>query len=61
MGNEGDKYGAFVTIPGMKPKPMIGWVAVTWRNEKDKPHDDAIQTELVDLARSIAPLFHMIN
>lgn len=61
MGNEGDKYGAFVTIPGMKPKPMIGWVAVTWRNEKDKPHDDTIQTELVDLARSIAPLFHMIN
>ena len=61
MSNEGDKYGAFVTIPGMKPKPMIGWVAVTWRNEKDKPHDDTIQTELVDLARSIAPLFHMIN
>ena len=61
MGNEGDKYGAFVTIPGMKPKPMIGWIAVTWRNEKDKPHDDTIQTELVDLARSIAPLFHMIN
>ena len=61
MSNEGDKYGAFVTIPGMKPKPMIGWVAVTWRNEKDKPDDDAIQTELVELARSIAPLFHMIN
>ena len=61
MGNEGDKYGAFMTIPGMKTKPMIGWVAVAWRDEKDKPDDDAILTELADLARSIAPLFHMIN
>ena len=61
MSNEGDKYGAFMTIPGMKTKPMIGWVAVAWRDEKDKPDDDAILTELADLARSIAPLFHMIN
>lgn len=61
MSNEGDKYGAFMTIPGMKTKPMIGWVAVAWRDEKDKPYDDAIQKELADLARSIAPLFHMIN
>ena len=61
MSNEGDKYGAFMTIPGMKTKPMIGWVAVIWRDEKDKPDDDAIQTELADLARSIAPLFNMIN
>ena len=61
MGNEGDKYGAFMTIPGMKTKPMIGWVAVAWRDEKDKPDDDAILTELADLARSIAPLFNMIN
>ena len=61
MSNEGDKYGAFMTIPGMKTKPMIGWVAVAWRDEKDKPDDDAILTELADLARSIAPLFNMIN
>ena len=61
MGNEGDKYGAFMTIPGMKTKPMIGWVAIAWRDEKDKPDDDAILTELADLARSIAPLFNMIN
>ena len=61
MSNEGDKYGAFMTIPGTKTKQMIGWVAVTWRDEKDKPDDDAIQTELADLARSIAPLFNMIN
>lgn len=61
MGNEGDKYGAFMTIPGSKTKAMIGWVAVTWRDEKDKPNDDAIQTELADLTRSIAPLFNMIN
>ena len=61
MSNEGDKYGAFMTIPGMKTKPMIGWVAVAWRDEKDKPYDDAIQKELAELARSIAPLFNMIN
>ena len=61
MANEGDNYGAFMTIPGMKTKPMIGWVAVAWRDEKDKPDDDAIQKELADLARSIAPLFNMIN
>ena len=61
MGNEGDKYGAFIIIPGKKDKPMIGWIAIAWRDEKDKPDDDAIQIELAELARSIAPLFNMIN
>ena len=61
MGNEGDNYAAFIIIQGRKDKPMIGWIAIAWRDEKDVPNADEIQTELSDLTRDIAPLFHMIN
>lgn len=61
MNNEGDNYGAFIIIAGKKDKPMIGWIAVTWRDKKDAPNKDTIQTELSDLTRDIAPLFNMIN
>ena len=61
MSNEGDNYGAFIIIQGRKDKPIIGWIAVTWKDKKDIPNKDTIQTELSDLTRDIAPLFHMIN
>ena len=61
MSNEGDNYGAFIIIQGKKDKPMIGWIAIAWRDKKEVPNADAIQTELADLTRDIAPLFHMIN
>ena len=61
MSNEGDNYGAFIIIQGRKDKPMIGWITIAWRDKKDIPNKDTIQTELSDLTRDIAPLFHMIN
>ena len=60
MGNEGDNYGAFIIIPGKKDKPMIGWIAIAWRDEKDAPHADTIQIELADLTRDIAHLFQVL-
>ena len=60
MGNEGDNYGAFIIIPGKKDKPMIGWIAIAWRDEKDVPHADTIQIELADLTRDIAHLFQVL-
>ena len=61
MNNEGDNYGAFIIIAGKKDKPMIGWIAATWRDKKDVPNKDTVQTELSDLTRDIAPLFNLIN
>ena len=60
MGNEGDNYGAFIIIPGKKDKPMIGWIAIAWRDEKDVPRADTIQIELADLTRDIAHLFQVL-
>lgn len=61
MNKEGDKYGAYIIIPGKKDKPMIGWIGVSWRDLNDIPDGDKIRLELSDLTRDVASLFQVLN
>lgn len=60
MGNEGDRYGAYIMIPGKKNRPIIGWVGVAWRDPSSVPEPDIVKSELATLSKDIAPLFQIL-
>lgn len=60
MANEGDKYAAYIMIPGKKNRPIIGWIGIAWRDLNSVPKAETIKSELSTLTKDIAPLFQIL-
>lgn len=60
MANEGDKYAAYIMIPGKKNRPIIGWIGIAWRDLNSVPKEETIKSELSTLTKDIAPLFQIL-